>query len=90
MATFIGIDLGTTFSAVANLDDTGRPAIVANRDGGNITPSVVEFRGDDDVLVGEEPRKSLFISENAIGRFKREMGGSKTYEVDGKSYTRLT
>lgn len=87
MATFIGIDLGTTFSAVAYLDDTGRPAIVANRDGGNITPSVVEFRGDDDVLVGEEPRKSLFISENAIGRFKREMGGSKTYEVDGRSYT---
>ena len=45
MGAFIGIDLGTTFSAVAQIDDTGRPAIVANQEGENITPSVVEFRG---------------------------------------------
>ena len=41
MAAFIGIDLGTTFSAVGTIDDTGRPVIVLNNEGKNITPSCV-------------------------------------------------
>ena len=88
MGAFIGIDLGTTFSAVAQIDDTGRPAIVANQEGENITPSVVEFRGGGTVEVGSEARKKLFISSsNSLGRFKREMGKSTTYEVSGQSHT---
>ena len=43
MSKVIGIDLGTTFSAVAELDNTGRANIVHNLDGDNITPSVVRF-----------------------------------------------
>ena len=43
MGNIVGIDLGTTFSAVAKLDDTGRAEIIENTEGGNITPSVVEF-----------------------------------------------
>jgi molecular chaperone DnaK len=35
MAAFIGIDLGTTFSAVATIDETGRPSIVHNQEGSN-------------------------------------------------------
>ncbi len=45
MASYIGIDLGTTFSAVATLDDTGRPKILHNSDGANITPSCVFIDG---------------------------------------------
>jgi len=45
MSKFIGIDLGTTFSAVAQVDETGRATIIHNEDGINITPSVVSFEG---------------------------------------------
>jgi molecular chaperone DnaK len=87
MSKFIGIDLGTTFSVVAQIDETGRPVIVANRAGNNITPSVVEFKEDNTVEVGAEARRRLFVDENAVGRFKRAMGTSRTYEVRGKTYT---
>jgi len=87
MSNFIGIDLGTTFSVVAQIDETGRPVIVANRAGNNITPSVVEFKEDNTVEVGAEARRRLFVDENAVGRFKRAMGTSRTYEVRGKTYT---
>ena len=43
MANFIGIDLGTTFSAVGHISDEGRAVIVRNKEGENITPSVVSF-----------------------------------------------
>jgi molecular chaperone DnaK len=58
MASYIGIDLGTTYSAVAHIDDTGRPTIVHNSDGENITPSCVMFEGDK-AIVGEEARLQL-------------------------------
>lgn len=83
----IGIELGLRECRVAQIDDIGRPTIVANRDGQNTTPSVVEFRDNDVVEVGEQARKRLFIANNVVGRFMREMGTSKTYEVNGKSYT---
>ena len=41
MGNFLGIDLGTTFSAISYIDETGRPKIIPNSDGKNITPSVV-------------------------------------------------
>jgi molecular chaperone DnaK len=88
MGNFVGIDLGTTFSAVGQIDDTGRPVIVRNKDGKNITPSVVSFSGSDSVLVGEEARKTLGLRHtNTFGRFKREMGTSTTYEALGETYT---
>lgn len=84
MATFIGIDLGTTYSAVAAIDETGRPYIVHNKDGVNITPSCVHFGDDDSVDVGEEARKILFLeSDTTLGRFKRDMGTSATWDVRG-------
>ena len=61
MANYIGIDLGTTFSAVATLDETGRPIIIANEDGINITPSVVTFDSSNKAIVGEEARKALML-----------------------------
>jgi len=44
MNAFIGIDLGTTFSAISYIDETGRLKIIPNKEGKNITPSVVSER----------------------------------------------
>ena len=87
MANYIGIDLGTTFSAVATLDETGRPIIIANEDGINITPSVVTFDSSNKGTVGEEARKALYTDSNTIGRFKRDMGTSQTYHAHGTEHT---
>ena len=54
----IGIDLGTTFSAVARLDDIGRPQTLINAEGDKLTPSVALFEGGD-VIVGKEALKAL-------------------------------
>ena len=86
MSSFIGIDLGTTFSAISTIDETGRPVIVHNSDGKNITPSCIEFENGN-AFVGEEAQKGLFISENCVGRFKKAMGETKEYEIEGKTYT---
>jgi len=79
MPNYIGVDLGTTFSAVATLDETGRPVIVHNQEGANITPSVVSFLGPNRAEVGESARRVLGQDPNTIGRFKRSMGTSETY-----------
>ena len=50
-ALAVGIDLGTTFSAVAYLDDLGRPLTLQNGEGDKVTPSVLLFEGND-VIVG--------------------------------------
>ena len=88
MKKFLGIDLGTTFSAMATVDDAGRPIIVHNKDGQNITPSVVEIDADEkQILVGELAREGLGLRKNVVGRFKLEMGTDTVYEVEGKKYT---
>ena len=87
MAAIVGIDLGTTYSAVAIIDETGRPKIV-HVDGNNITPSCVLIDGDGTVSVGEEARRhwSNFPDEVAA-RFKREMGTSFTHTVGAQNFT---
>jgi len=83
MGKIIGIDLGTTFSAVAQLDDTGRAVIVHNQEGENITPSAVEFVSDELIYVGSEAKKSLGLGDkNILEKFKIEMGRDKQYETD--------
>jgi len=83
MGKIIGIDLGTTFSAVAQLDDTGRAVIVHNDAGENVTPSVVRFNSENEIDVGSGPKRDLaFHAPNVFGRFKREMGTNKKYLTD--------
>ena len=60
MSRAIGIDLGTTYSAVSVLSETGQPQILLNQDGENLTPSVVffqDFDGKDEPLVGIQAKK---------------------------------
>lgn len=87
MVAFIGIDLGTTFSAVSTIDDTGRPVIVHNPNGQNITPScVTENNGVFEV--GEYARRTWGNAPGkAAARFKREMGTSATYSINERSFT---
>ena len=87
MAHFIGIDLGTTFSAVSILDETSSPKIVHNFEGDNITPSCVAKNGDN-YCVGEEARRTWAIApEEVAARFKRHMGTDKTYRIGNVEFT---
>ena len=86
MATFIGIDLGTTYSLVSELDDTGRPQIIRDSEGNNLIPSCIEFV-DNVAEVGETARKGLGWNENVLGRFKRDMGTATKYKVGDQEYT---
>jgi molecular chaperone DnaK len=71
----IGIDLGTTFCAVASLDDRGRPVSVPNRDGDILTPSAVYLAGDGSAVVGQ-PALDLALEEpdRVATLVKRRMG----------------
>src|SRR6478672_7849521 len=87
MARAVGIDLGTTNSAVAVLEG-GEPTIIANAEGGRTTPSVVAFSKGGEVLVGEiAKRQAVTNVERTIRSVKRHMGTDWTTEVDGKTFT---
>lgn len=86
MTNYVGIDLGTTFSAVAYIDETGRPQIVSNDRDQNITPSIVGKRGGN-LVVGESARRAWGADESqGAARFKRDMGSSNTHQIDGNEY----
>ena len=86
MSNLVGIDLGTTYSAIARLDDTGRPEIIVNKEGENITPSIVLLESKTDVIVGTIAKSNYGVEPNIFGRFKREMGTNKEYKAHGKSF----
>jgi chaperone protein dnaK len=88
MSKVIGIDLGTTNSAVAVIEGTNAE-IIPNAEGNRTTPSVVAFNKDGERLVGEvAKRQAVTNADRTITSIKREMGTKyKTQEIDGKSYT---
>ena len=87
MARAIGIDLGTTNSAIAVLEG-GEPTIIANAEGQRTTPSVVAFSKTGEVLVGEiAKRQAVTNVSRTISSVKRHMGTDWTTEIDGKKYT---
>tara|TARA_A100001011_G_scaffold400420_1_gene514820 strand:- start:1938 stop:3446 length:1509 start_codon:yes stop_codon:yes gene_type:complete len=90
MANLVGIDLGTTYSSISKLDDTGRPIIIENSEGQNITPSIVSFENENSVVVGTTAMINYGVDENTFGRFKREMGTDKRYEAFGQTYNATT
>ena len=89
MSISVGIDLGTTFSAVAYIDPkTKLPQIIPNSEGNKLTPSVIQFL-DGNVIFGSEAEDAYNAGEeDCVATFKREMGIDKPYcYVDGKPYT---
>ena len=86
MSNYIGIDLGTTYSAVATIDATGRPKIIENN-GKSITPSCVMLENDK-LIVGDIPEKRYGMPGFDVGaRFKRYMGEEHTTQLGSKSFT---
>lgn len=85
MAKTIGIDLGTTFSAVSVMEG-GKAKIIPNTEGNNTTPSVVSINGDE-ILVGDIAKRGAVASpKNTIRSIKRLMGTKKMTKVDDKEY----
>ncbi|CAJ1183805.1 molecular chaperone DnaK [Companilactobacillus nantensis] len=86
MSKVIGIDLGTTNSAVAVLEG-GSPKIITNPEGARTTPSVVAFK-DGEIQVGEVAKRQAITNPDTVSSIKRHMGeaGYKV-TVAGKSYT---
>lgn len=73
--TVWGIDLGTTYSCIARVDEYGRAVVVNNRDGDPTTPSVVMFVGADDVQVGKEAKRQKQLDPDHVADLvKRRMG----------------
>ncbi len=87
MARAVGIDLGTTNSAVSVLEG-GEPTVIANAEGFRTTPSIVAFTKDGEVLVGETAKRQAVTNvDRTIASVKRHMGTDWKFEVDGKKYT---
>ena len=87
MGRAVGIDLGTTNSAIAVLEG-GEPTIIANAEGTRTTPSVVAFSKTGEVLVGEiAKRQAVTNVDRTISSVKRHMGTDWTVTIDDKKYT---
>jgi molecular chaperone DnaK len=85
VAKAVGIDLGTTFSAVAVME-AGKPAIISNSEGDRTTPSVVSIK-DGDRIVGKVARNQAIVNpEHTVRSIKRKMGSSEKITIEGKDY----
>jgi len=87
MGKVIGIDLGTTNSAVAVVEG-GEPTIIPNAEGDRVTPSVVAITDDGERLVGQvAKRQAITNPDRTIASIKRHMGTDYRAEIEGKKYT---
>ncbi|NHJ05476.1 MAG: molecular chaperone DnaK [Candidatus Heimdallarchaeota archaeon] len=87
MAKVVGIDLGTTNSAIAYMEG-GNPTIIPNAEGGRITPSVVTITEEGEQVVGEiAKRQAISKPKRTIRSIKRRMGSSHKVNIDNKNYT---
>ncbi len=87
MPKAVGIDLGTTNSVVAVLEG-GEPVVIPNSEGARTTPSIVGFKKDGEVLVGEVAKRQVITNpDRTIRSVKRHMGTNWSVDIDGKKYT---
>ncbi len=83
----IGIDLGTTNSCVAVMEN-GEPVVIANAEGARTTPSVVAFQKEGERLVGQvAKRQAVSNPDRTVASIKRHMGSNYKVDIDGKGYT---
>ncbi len=85
----VGIDLGTTFSAIAHIDAYGKPQIIPNSESERITPSVILFDGSNAIVGTLAKQNAVAEPEKIVDFVKREMGKSKTEfhrEFNGKAF----
>jgi molecular chaperone DnaK len=83
-----GIDLGTTYSAIAYVDEHGKPVIVPNQESERITPSVVLFDGDN-IIVGNTAKEAAKVEPHrVVSRVKQHMGDPQfVFEYEGQAFS---
>jgi molecular chaperone DnaK len=84
----VGIDLGTTYSCIAYLNEHGEPITLQNEEGELSTPSVVFFDGDEIIVGTEAQRNAIVAPDRIVCQAKRHIGETmKRWPIDGKFYT---
>jgi molecular chaperone DnaK (HSP70) len=88
MKRVYGIDLGTTYSAIAYVDEHGKPVVVPNQESERITPSVVLFDGEN-VIVGNTAKESAKVEPHrVVTRIKQHMGDPNfVFEYEGQAFS---
>ncbi len=89
MGKVVGIDLGTTYSAVSYIDKNGNAQIIPNKEGENITPSTVLF-DDEGVIVGKQAKKAAFLHPTNYESFVKRHMGERDYQFvpeNGEKYS---
>jgi molecular chaperone DnaK (HSP70) len=87
-ASILGIDLGTTNSVVASVDDSGEVRVIRNAVGEETTPSVVYFESEGEVIVGDEARRvGALEPDNGVILIKRRMGTEFPLCIRGQDHT---
>jgi molecular chaperone DnaK len=87
MATY-GIDLGTTYSCIAYVDESGRPVTVKSALGEDTTPSVVYFESQTNVVVGRSAKDTAILHPDlVVSLIKRQMGQQVDYTFHGQRHT---
>lgn len=86
MSKVIGIDLGTTYSAVAVVE-AGQPKILINSEGSRTTPSVVGLSNGEIIVGALAKRQAIVNPDNTVYSIKRKMGSGERVKIGGKEYT---
>ncbi len=84
----IGIDLGTTYSCLAYIDEDGDPVVEKNFEEEDTTPSVVLFNEHGEIIVGSPAKEmaTMYPPERIVTAIKRQIGSDYTVNIDGDSY----
>lgn len=90
--SYIGIDLGTTFSTVAYLDREGRPVTITNAEGELTTPSVIWFESDEAVVVGRDARRAGLVEPDRVAEDVKRFIGDEHYPklIHGKKLSPIS
>ncbi len=87
MTRAIGVDLGTTYTVVATIQD-GRPVVIPNAEGQHLTPSVVAFTDGAEPLVGQQAKDQAVVNpQRTVFSIKRRMGSGYRVRAGGRAYT---
>jgi molecular chaperone DnaK len=86
-AKIYGIDLGTTYSCIAYVDEYGKPVVLKNMEGDNTTPSVVQFDGEARIVGKEAKNVAQLYPDSVVAMVKRHMGTGWRHTYQDKSYT---
>ncbi|HXY36898.1 MAG TPA: Hsp70 family protein [Planctomycetaceae bacterium] len=84
----VGIDLGTTYSVISHLNESGEPVVIANQEGELATPSVVLFEGDCPIVGTEALKNSIRFPDRVVENSKRFMGDvGKRWWINDRPYS---